>query len=280
MRNNFVVFLAGILFCIGNAFAQKSLLYQFTKDNQPSSYIYGTIHVSKSHLFTLNKALPKVMEEVDSVFFEILADEQLMQQVIVQFLLTDTIATINYLPEDKVDVVKAYFIQKFGTDLFLNLRPIFPIMVAYQSMYQKDTVKPMDLYFMEQASSLNKGLGALETFMEQLEILNANSIEDQITELIDLIENEAKHIQNFNTLMDIYATQDLAKIGAYMDTVGLGMFDIETILYQRNENMTQKIMPKTAQSSTLYFVGAAHLYGDKGILSLLQQQGYQIIPIN
>ncbi len=51
---------------------------------------------------------------------------------------------------------------------------------------------------------------------------------------------------------------------------------MERLLDRRNEVMVARMAPMLAGGNAFIAVGAAHLPGDKGILYLLEQQGYQI----
>ena len=65
-----------ILFLVisANVFAQNynSLLYQVTKQNEDTSYIYGTIHLSKKDLLEVNKKLGSRIEEISGKDFLII----------------------------------------------------------------------------------------------------------------------------------------------------------------------------------------------------------------
>ena len=55
--------------------------------------------------------------------------------------------------------------------------------------------------------------------------------------------------------------------------------EMAQLLYNRNTDWVAK-MPAIMQAApTLFVVGAGHLPGNKGVLSLLKQQGYQVEPM-
>jgi uncharacterized protein YbaP (TraB family) len=51
---------------------------------------------------------------------------------------------------------------------------------------------------------------------------------------------------------------------------------LQRVLYDRNQRMVGRMQPRLAEGEAFIAVGALHLYGDKGVLSLLQSRGYQV----
>lgn len=54
----------------------------------------------------------------------------------------------------------------------------------------------------------------------------------------------------------------------------------ERILDGRNRSMTEALLPVFAKGSTFVAVGARPMYGEEGILSLLERRGYTVIRLH
>ena len=54
----------------------------------------------------------------------------------------------------------------------------------------------------------------------------------------------------------------------------------ERILDGRNRNMTESLLPVFARGSTFVAVGALHMPGEAGILSLLEQRGFTVTRLH
>ena len=52
------------------------------------------------------------------------------------------------------------------------------------------------------------------------------------------------------------------------------------LLSNRNRAWMEQIPKMLADAPTLVVVGAAHLVGDEGLLSLLRQSGYTVDPVD
>lgn len=89
-------------------------------------------------------------------------------------------------------------------------------------------------------------------------------------------ESIAQQFRDFCDLVIAYAVQDTTTLSAMSNSEhwqqGL------TLAEWRNIRWMNKI-PRLLKQPTFMAVGAAHLLGRQGILQLLQQAGYQVIPV-
>jgi uncharacterized protein YbaP (TraB family) len=50
----------------------------------------------------------------------------------------------------------------------------------------------------------------------------------------------------------------------------------QRLLFDRNTRMVERMRPQLKSGAAFIAVGALHLYGDKGLLSLLAREGYTV----
>ena len=280
----FRFFLLGLIGSFSLIAQNNTLLYQLKKSGHKDIYLFGTIHVAKNELFTINQSLNSVLNKVDSAYFEIIPNEIEMMQAIQPFLnQSDSVALKNYLNPQQKKMVSKFLIQHFGNDKFINFHPLVINLSIPQTFYSKTDSKAMDAYFMEKMEKNKIGVGQLESIQYQLDLLNKRPIYQQINEVLNTIENYEKHKNDLQKLFDIYATQSLDNIYDFMlqemNTDENQSFYVEVLLNKRNREMVKKIHSLSKKSMNIYFVGAAHLPGQDGILNLLQQQGFTITPL-
>lgn len=56
--------------------------------------------------------------------------------------------------------------------------------------------------------------------------------------------------------------------------------EMDALIYCRNADWARQLPAIMKQSPTLVVVGAGHLPGQRGLLKLLQEQGYTVEPMN
>ena len=89
-----------------------------------------------------------------------------------------------------------------------------------------------------------------------------------------------KAIAELKKLMDIYKTQDVEKL---FDATTKQETDEKEfharLLDERNLSWIPKLEVAFKEKPTFVAVGAGHLGGKKGVLSLLRKKGYQVNPV-
>jgi len=55
--------------------------------------------------------------------------------------------------------------------------------------------------------------------------------------------------------------------------------EMKFLLYTRNQNWADLLETRLGQKTLFIAVGAAHLGGEKGLITLMTEQGYELTPI-
>ena len=55
--------------------------------------------------------------------------------------------------------------------------------------------------------------------------------------------------------------------------------NIDEFLGKRNEKWISRMVEKMDQQPVFFAVGAGHLWGDTGLISLLRNEGYTVTPV-
>jgi uncharacterized protein YbaP (TraB family) len=55
---------------------------------------------------------------------------------------------------------------------------------------------------------------------------------------------------------------------------------MDLLLYDRNKRWAEQIPQLAKDNPTLFAVGAGHLGGEKGVISLLRKKGYVVKPLD
>lgn len=269
---------------------ENSLVWKFYKTDSSlqktdTSFIYGTIHIPVKSAFKVVDTVLTFMEKVDKVYFELDLDPAKMMQNAMLFMAKDSTDQVKYLlnQEDyKLLHQKANELLSPQETLVIDLfKPFGIVSLFLQKKIPSDTALAMDMAFYNYAKQLQKEIEGLETMEAQMAVFDKMSVVDKKQLLHDLLYKEEDQMKEFNDLLDAYLAQDLVKIKQVVDS----SFSVEKhlseqdLLTDRNLKMAETIDRYSTNNSALIGVGAAHLVGERGLLSLLKQRGYVLEPI-
>jgi uncharacterized protein YbaP (TraB family) len=163
--------------------------------------------------------------------------------------------------------------EKFKPGLVVSTLQIFE--------FQKLGFTPqgVDVYFNNRAIGDAKRVGELESVQEQINYI-ANMGEGNESEFILLSLDELEEISSsMEDLIRAWREGDMQALAElFVDSMRSESEDLyNSLLLERNQNWLPVIEQMFSEDGTEFvLVGAAHLVGDDGLLSLLQARGYQV----
>jgi uncharacterized protein YbaP (TraB family) len=129
------------------------------------------------------------------------------------------------------------------------------------------------------AINQDKNLCALETLSEQLAIFDHLSHQDQISLLIDTLDNSVAMKDLNEALIVAYLSGNLDKIYQQSLEIDGGNSELairlrERLIDQRNSIMVYRLIPVLDIGYAFVAVGSLHLPGKQGLLQLLREKGF------
>ncbi len=162
-------------------------------------------------------------------------------------------------------------------------KPWFAAMTLAMAALQKsgyDSRWGIDTHFLQRATAEGMPIMELETLEEQLRLFDDLPAAVQQAMLLQSLHELERSAKYFGTMLkawqrgDATALERLIKSGFEDTAEGRQMYEV--FLTRRNIKMTDKIEQLLSGRRTYFvIVGAAHLVGEEGIVSLLAQRGYQ-----
>ena len=161
-----------------------------------------------------------------------------------------------------------------------NFIPISLSSFASMSFLVKDTSNAIDVLLQNDFKALGKPLLSLESIKEQADLFSQTPMEAQKKELLAVINNQDSVKKELELLKDIYLSQDIDSLYSLVsNSASDGVFDKERMNSDRNLKMIKKMPDLMRYQSVLFCVGAAHLGGEKGLINLLREKGFQVTPV-
>ena len=285
-----IAFLAGLLTLFNATWAQqktvlkdKSLLWRISGKNMPkASYLFGTIHLICSDDFLWTDKMKESFGKSEKVCFEMdLDDPNVMIQASMGLIDSTGKKLRDYFTPDQYKIVENYIHDSLGLEaaLFEQMKPVALLsMIGTSGVNCANPVSYEDS-LMKIAQNEHKEILGLEEPKEQLDVLTSIPADTVVKQLMDAIQNNVSNDSDFQDLINAYKTQDLPRLyGLLTSSKDLGS-DLGIFLDDRNKKWISRMSVKMKKSSVFFAVGAGHLYGKKGVISLLRKSGYKVEAI-
>lgn len=264
---------------------ESSLLWKIENpETKAVSYVFGTYHLIGSDYLNDNKKVKKAYETSKTVVVETTLDSSAVMMVAMKAMMLD-----NSL-KNLVDSADYYMLQQeieplIGVPLsqFDNVKPIMLSTMYSVAKAQEVTPEdftfegtPIDLFFAENGKETGKKVVALETAMEQAEILfDSQTVEEQAASLVESVKAEVEDDLS-DAILKAYKNQDLEKLWELSQDWDESLAEMTLLLDDRNKKWIPKLKPLLDEGGVFIAVGALHLPGKAGVLELLKKEGYKV----
>ncbi len=243
------------------------------------SYLLGTMHIKleKDKNWTVS-IVEKIKEcQAFATEFDL---SQAKPEAIQQFsLLPEGQLISDLISPKKLRKLEQIFIKSAGLPIrsLLRFKPLFIQNLLTEKILSEAQTVSMDSELWEITAQMGKELEGIETFEEQLAVLNKIPLKYQVKSLILSGKNIGKFRKSLLKMTHIYETGDVQKIHKIAQK-GIGGIR-KLIIYDRNELMANRIFEKIQEKAIFCAIGAGHLGGKKGVLRLLKHKGLILQPI-
>ncbi|APU10257.1 polysaccharide biosynthesis protein GumN [Cellulophaga lytica] len=263
--------------CFGTAQEKNSLLWEISGNGlKQTSYLYGTMHVSKKVAFRLDDVFYESLLKSDVVALESDPATWLEEDI------TETAVRYNYVPKGfyaSSFIMNNPETEEVGSYLAFEDRILNGLLYRTSSFaqdFEEETY--LDMFIYQAGQKFNKQIVALEDLQESTILVgraNLNAMKDKPDDW--LLKKMQQKGMDF-LLQDAYRERNINLI----DSLDSGIYTnhyLKNMLYIRNQNMVNKLDTLLKTNKVFTGIGAAHLPGDKGVISLLRSKGYTVKPL-
>ena len=272
-----------------NDIKYEGLLWEITGNGlEKTSYLYGTMHVSRKIAFNLDDVFFEALNQADMVAVESMPDnwlDDLFKRGEIGYG-GSMGRSNNYYGGNSGGFYSSAFNMNFPnkndiiSGMFGQYNLINGLLYRSEGMadFEEDTY--LDMFIYQTGKRFNKGTFSLESSEESRDLVEkamADARKKEIDEwLKDMIEK--KNTRMFDILQDAYRDRNIGLI----DSLNRAMYTehyMEHMLFKRNENMVDSMETLMKDGSLFAGVGAAHLPGDDGMIDMLIKRGYTLKPV-
>ena len=262
----------------------KGLLWRISVPGLAPSYLFGTMHSSDPRVTTLPKTLTDSFNRSTSFSMELVFTGAGIVHMAEIMFYGENENLKDDIGDELYEKTRAALIEYGIPTRDLDKKKPWAIIMALGSPREMRGVMFLDLILQHKATLQFKPTYGLETMEEQLQEFEGLSIDDQIQLLEAVLKYRSSNAEQMEQLMDAYLNRDLAALAAISDRYQAqagSVYDklMDRLLAKRNHRMLERMQPRLKEGNAFIAVGALHLPGREGLLSLLENRGYQVMTI-
>ncbi len=250
-------------------------------------FLLGSMHLADESFYPLNPAMESAFDEADYLGVEIdiskAADPKVQELILSLGSYQDGTTLKDHVAQETYDKLNALLEENgIPAGSFDTFKP-WVIEVTLQgmqaSMTGMDGQVGIDLYFIEKAMERKLPIIELESFESQLQMFNGFSDELQETTLNATIDSFSEIDDGLQSMAEIWKTGDDEGLLELTASVSENEEYNQAMLVDRNQAMTEQVVGYLnggTPATYLIVVGAAHMLGETGIVTALEEQGYTV----
>jgi uncharacterized protein len=164
---------------------------------------------------------------------------------------------------------------------FSKMKPMMLEAMLYPRMMPCKTPSGVEMELMAIAAKQKKEIKGFETIEFQAGIFDSIPYETQAKSLLKDIDSAVSYKVYFNKMVNVYKNQETDKLVEIItDTTFSEGENNDALLKNRNENWVKQLKTILVKNNIFMGVGAAHLFGKDGLITLLRKEGYTIKAID
>lgn len=263
---------------------ENSLLWEISGNGlQSPSYLFGTMHLMCKSDIRFSKQLLAALHNSDAVYFEMdLDDPATMMGGMLLMKMKGGKELKDLFSPSEYERLVIFFRDSLHTPvkLLTTTKPFFLESLLYPKMLPCKSISGIEEELMMKAKEDKKEILGLETIEFQASVFDSIPYEEQAKELLKTIDSLSAYRQYFDTMIQVYKSQEISKIENMFTKSEFGMEEHQDLLLNgRNRNWVSKLKMIFPKQPVFVAVGAGHLVGSSGLISLLRKEGYTLRPL-
>jgi len=278
----FLLLLAGQVAASEVPFGQ-GLLFRLEQPGVMPSHLFGTMHSDQPEVVRLAEPVSTAFDGSGTLALEMEMGAETMMAAMTAMVYSDGRELREVIGDGLYKrAVEAVALRGMPEMAIRHYKPWAVLTIL--SMPPPTTGQFLDLVLYQSALTQGKPVVGLETAQEQIAVFEGFSEAEQVAMLKETLDTQHRLDQMFEELTAAYLQRDLAGLMALNDQYGPADPGLEgrvqeQLIDRRNRLMVQRMLPLLKKGRAFIAVGALHLPGEGGILSLLSAQGYRVTRV-
>ncbi len=262
----------------------NTLLWQVSGNGlkQPS-FLFGTFHLLCKGDIHFSDQLKEAVKESEEIYMELdMDDPSTILGGLLYMNMKDGKKLSDLYTPGEYKKLQTYFTDSLNTPLMLfqSAKPYFLVALIYPKMMDCKSPSGVEEELLKIAKEDKKEIKGLETMQFQASVFDSIPYEWQAKELLKNIDSFSVYKNEFDEMVQLYKNQELDSMQNLAGASEFGSDEYEDLLLNdRNKKWVQELNSVMKKESLFVAVGAGHLGGDNGLISLLKKEGYRVEPL-
>jgi uncharacterized protein len=245
------------------------------------SYLYGTIHMICKEDFLFSNTLKEKITASKNIYLELdMDDPSMMMKMATLAIMKDKTLKDLMSPAD-YELVSSYVKDSLGMPMmiFNRMKPITLMSLIYTKVLPCSSTESYEGKFVELAKAQKKEVKGLETIEDQMGVFDKipDSVEAQM--ILEMIRTMPEQRKQMAQMVDSYKKENISQLSEQMSESPEWKGFEDILLANRNRNWIGIMESAMKQGTQIFAVGAGHLPGKEGVITLLRQAGYTVAPV-
>ena len=267
----------------------RGLLWKVGKAGVKPSYVFGTLHAADVRLSPLPPPVDRAFAHAKSLTLEFIADDYGRQRFLEAAMFLDRQTLEEKIGrEDFERVVERLAPLELKRELVARLKPWGVLLNLRNARTESDAATTtIDGLLYDRARARRVPLHQMEGIEEQVYVFDDFPMESQVA----LLKHSLAHYEELSAMseqtLQAYLARDLAALwrvqeqfmARYPEIAPHNAGFVKRILHDRNVVMAFRMQRQLRKGEAFVALGALHLYGEKGVLALLAEDGWTVTRV-
>jgi len=272
----------------GSRSFDAGLFWRVARDGKPESYVFGTIHLADPRVAEPSAAVLAALSRSRTFAMEHVVDAILDTSVFDLEQLEDNQTLESLIGADAYAQTRAILVERGVPPRVIERMKPWAAMLAVASAGPRDASLTLDAKLLAAARRARLRVQSLELVEEQIASFDTVPSASQIALLKHALANPEVLAAENQTMIQAWLKGDLAELARFPERMG-SQFPgtarhyrvlMRHLVYDRTVLMHHRLALPLRSGGVFVAVGALHLQGEKGLLALLEEDGYRVTRID
>jgi uncharacterized protein YbaP (TraB family) len=265
----------------------RGLLWRIAYRDKPASHVFGTIHVADPRLSALAAPVARAFAAARSLTLEFASDGYTRQRFLEAAMLPDGQWLDTMIgARDFERVVQRLSPLGLPREFVRKLKP-WGVLINLRDPRGASADPTLDALLHARARTRRLALHTLESVEEQIFTFDEFPTESQVALLRHALDNPAELIEMSERTLEAYLARDLDAIWRvqqdfvrrHPELATHNAVFVKRVIYDRSVVMAFRMQRELRAGNAFVALGALHLQGAKGVLNLLEGDGFRVTRV-